>query len=111
MKCSIKYSPIALRDLDRVKSEVFEASKDQNITSRYMNDLLDKIEAKRDFPLSGSPLYYKNLFTGYYIVIFKSYLAFYRFDNNTIYVDRILYGKSDYIRTLRLPNEDTETDS
>ena len=108
MKCSIKYSPTALRDLNRVMNEVFEASKDHNITSKYINDLLDKIEAKRDFPLSGAPLYYENLFTGYYFVVFKSYLAFYRFENKTMYVDRILYGKSDYMRTLKMPQEDTE---
>ena len=100
MKYKVKYSKSAIRDLDRVWSEIFEASKNQNITIKYIDDLMNKIEEKADYPKSGSPLYYENGFTGYYYVVFKAYLAFYRIENNSMLVDRVLLGKSDYMRIL-----------
>ena len=89
-------------DLDRVWSEVYEASKDYDIAAQYVNELMDKVEAKAEHPKSGAPLYYEDSFTGYYFVVFKSYLAFYRLENGVILVDRILFGRSDYLKVLRL---------
>ncbi|MCR4880074.1 MAG: type II toxin-antitoxin system RelE/ParE family toxin [Bacilli bacterium] len=102
MSYQIKYSPIALDDLDRAFYEVYQASFDTIIAREYINDLLDKIEGKVDFPESGSPLIYDNIFTGYRYVVFKSYIAFYYVEKNTIFVDRVLYAKSDYIKKLKL---------
>ena len=81
---------------------MFEASKDIEITERYIEELLDKVEKKSDYPESGSPLYYENTFTGYYFVVFKAYLVFYRLEKETMLVDRILFGKSDYMRILNV---------
>ena len=106
MKYVIKYSPTALRDLDRVWREVLDASNDFEITQKYMNELIEKIEAKADYPRSGSPLYYENGFTGYYFVTYKVYIAFYRLDKNEILVDRVLYGASDYMRKLNFRTEE-----
>lgn len=105
MKYSVKYSKIALRDLERVWSEVIAASKDYNVTAQYMDDFMDKIEAKADFPESGTPLYYEDSFTGYYYVVFKAYIAFYRLEDKAIYVDRVLLGTSDYMRRLGIFKE------
>ncbi len=102
MKYKVKYSKSAIRDLERVWAEVFKASKNQKITIKYLDDLMNKIEAKADYPKSGSPLYYENGFTGYYYVVFKAYLAFYRIENNSMLVDRVLLGKIDYMRVLHL---------
>ena len=102
MSYQVEYSKAAIRDLDRVWAEVFEASKDIEITERYIEELLDKVEKKSDYPKSGAPLYYENTFTGYYFIVFKAYLAFYRLEKETMLVDRVLFGKSDYMRILRL---------
>lgn len=102
MSYQVEYSKAAIRDLDRVWTEVFEACKDLEITEKYIKELLDKVEKKSDYPKSGSPLYYENTFTGYYFVVFKAYLAFYRLEKDTILVDRVLFGKSDYLRKLHL---------
>ncbi|MBR3277218.1 MAG: type II toxin-antitoxin system RelE/ParE family toxin [Eubacterium sp.] len=106
MKYTVVYSPEALKDLDRVWDEVFTASADITVTGRYLDDLLDKVDEKSAFPFSGKPLYYQDSFTGYYMIIFKAYLVFYRLDGHTLFVDRVLYGKSDYLRFLNLPTED-----
>ena len=97
---TIEYSPIAIRDLDRVWAEVCEASKDGAIAVRYIDELMDRISEKQDFPKSGSPLYYEGSFTGYYFIVFKAYMAFYHIREERILVDRIVFGKSDYMRTI-----------
>lgn len=43
-----------------------------------------------------------DLFTGYHYVVFKAYISFYRIDGERILVDRVLYGKSEYLRKLGL---------
>lgn len=69
---------------------------------------MDKVAAKEDQLKSGSPLYYEDSFTGYYFVVFKSYMVFYRLEDNIILGDRVLYGKSDYMRCLHI-NSDYES--
>ncbi len=102
MRNNVVYSKVALRDLDRVWSEVYEASLSSDVTDKYINDLLDKVEDKAAFPRPGSPLYYEDGFTGYYYIVFKAYLIFYRVNGNTMFVDRVLFGRSDYMRNLHL---------
>ncbi len=102
MRYRIQYSKAAIRDLDRIWMEVFDASKDYDITEQYITDLMDKVETKSDYPESGSPLYYEDSFTGYYFIVFKAYIAFCRVENDKLLVDRVLYGQSDYIRKLHL---------
>ena len=102
MKYKVQYSKAAIRDLDRVWADVFEASKNYDITEKYIDDLMDKVEAKADYPESGSPLYYQDRFTGYCFVVFKAYLAFYRLEGDVMLIDRVLFGKSDYMRCLHL---------
>ena len=102
MKYKVRYSRQAIRDLDRVWAEVYEASKSAETAEQYVTDLLDRVEDKADFPKSGSPLYYQDSFTGYYFVVFKAYLAFYRLENDVLLIDRVLFDRSDYMRCLHL---------
>lgn len=102
MKCHVEYSRVAIQDLDRVWNEVFEASKDYDTTRKYLDGLMDTVEAKADYPKSGAPLYYEDSFTGYYFVAFKAYLAFYRIEDDQLLVDRVLFAASDYLRHLHL---------
>ena len=100
MKYMVEYSKAAILDLDRVWNEIFMASKSQETTLSYIDGIIDCVEKISDFPRSGSPLYYENSFTGYYFVFFKAYMAFYRLEGKVLYVDRVLFAKSDYMRTL-----------
>ena len=100
MSYRIEYSQAAIRDLDRVWNEVYEASKEADIATRYVDGLMDCVAEKRAFPKSGAPLYYENRFTGYYCVVFKAYMAFYRIVEERILVDRVVFGRSDYMRII-----------
>lgn len=99
------YSPLAERDLEHIQDEVFEACRDAETTQRYMDGMMNKIEAKAIYPRSGTPQYWFDRFTGYYYVVFKAYIAFYYLVDDGIRIERILHGKRDYMRKLvpRMP--------
>lgn len=101
-KYEVVYSQEAIRDLDDVWEQVAMASKNQDITEKYLDELQDAIEAMATHPKTGIPLYYADIFTGYYHINFKEYMSFYRIEESKMFVDRILYAKMDYIRRLGL---------
>ncbi len=70
-KYRIRYTPEAMRDMDAVWDGVYEASKEADVADGYVNDFIDEMEKKKKFPLSGIPLVYRGLFTGFYAVNFK----------------------------------------
>ena len=96
----IDYSPEAIRDMDAIFDDILMVSCDLDITHRYLDDLQDKIESMVKHPKTGTPLYDEELFTGYYSVRFKEYLAFYRLEGTMMYVDRVLQRKRDYMSIL-----------
>ena len=64
----IEYSPIAVRDLERVWAEVFEASASEETATKF--------------------------------VTCKSSMVFYKVETDRMLVSRVVYGKSDYMRTI-----------
>ena len=54
----IEYSPEAVRDLDDVFADVLTASKDIEITHKYLEELQDRIDSMVKRPETGTPLYY-----------------------------------------------------
>ena len=100
MKYKIRYTPVAQKDMDAVWDGVLEASASYDIADKYVEEFSDKIAAKKDYPESGIPLYYRGLFTGFYSVNFKAYKAFYRINDGYIEVIRVLLAKMEYMKIL-----------
>lgn len=100
MNYDLVYSPMSLKDLDRIWMEVWEASGDLDTADQYIEDLRMAIRKKQKYPKTGMPLIYLGEFSGIYYLPFKAYLAFYRIRNTTVEVGRILFAKSDYMKTL-----------
>lgn len=99
-KYKIRYTPEAMRDMDEVWDGVYEASKESEVADRYVDDFISEIRKKKQLPLSGIPLVYRGLFTGFYAVNFKKYKAFYRLFDNYMEVIRIIAEKRDYMKVL-----------
>ena len=100
MKYQIRYAPEALRDMDAVWDGVVQASGSYDLADQYVTEFANAIAGKKAFPLSGIPLYYRGLFTGYYSVNYKAYKAFYRVRDGYVEVARILMMQQDYMNTL-----------
>ena len=72
MPGKVEYSPRAIRDLDEIW------------------DYIDKNLGNTDAAESG-----------YRFIVYKHYMAFYRLKpDDTLYVDRIVYGRRDYMSLL-----------
>jgi plasmid stabilization system protein ParE len=76
-----------------------------------INKIQDKIDALADFPLIGAQLSsIYDIATDYRFLVCGRYLAFYRPQDTVVLIDRILYGRRDYLAILfgNLPQDETE---
>ena len=101
----IRITPNAHNDMENIWLDVLNASKDYDTADKYVNDFMNEIISKKKAPKTGTPVYHRGLFSGFYFIIFKAYLAFYRINYEYMEVIRILPSKSDYLQTLFGANE------
>ncbi len=94
-------SPEAKQDLLEIK-EYISNELDSPIAAKNVTDkIIKQISTLSDFPKIGTMLSsIINMETGYRFLVCGSYTAFYRYIDNTVFVDRILYGKRDFMRIL-----------
>ena len=94
-------SPLASDDLlsikEYIENELYSPAAAKNTLAKITKSLRLLI----DFPLSGSSLSNITDFeTDYRFTVIGNYISFYRYINDTVFVDRILYAKRDYIKIL-----------
>ena len=66
-----------------------------------MDNILDNIEKLREFSKMGTPLSsVTEIESDYRFLICGNYLVFYRVNGTEVSIDRILYGRRDYLRIL-----------
>ena len=103
MKHNINYSPKALQDLDEIWDYISKELSNPDAAEHVVTAILDAVDVLGEFPESGAPLEpHINLDSPYRFVTAENYIAFYRFEDNTVYVDRILYQKRNYAKLLSL---------
>ncbi|MDR1101132.1 MAG: type II toxin-antitoxin system RelE/ParE family toxin [Clostridiales bacterium] len=99
----IRYSPEALRDLEKICDYISEQLKNPTAALNTVNAIQDKIDKLADFPLLGKPssaIYYDVDMDDYRFLVCLNYLAFYRVEGDNVHIDRIMYGRRDYITIL-----------
>ena len=97
----IVYSPKARNDLDEIWTYISEKLLNPSAAEATVNGILDTIDMLQAQAEIGKPLYFSSdLFSGYRFLVYKNYLAFYRTSEDTVYIDRIIYGKRDYMRLI-----------
>lgn len=97
----IHYSPTALNDLDEIWTYISHNLCSPIAAQNTIDGIMDAVDMLTEQPEMGAPLYFvSGLNSGYRYVIHGNYMAFYRTNRTDVYVDRVLYGKSDYIRVL-----------
>lgn len=104
----IKFSPAAVKDLQETKTYIVEELCNEQAALGVMARILKCIHQLEAFPLSGAPLSGVVGFdTDYRFLVCGNYTVFYRFENHTVFITRVLYGRRDFIRILfgDLPDE------
>ena len=97
----LKISPEAKNDLAEIKSYISKDLCDYRAAENLVSKIVNKISGLSEYPGIGAPLSsVVDINTDYRFLICASYLIFYRFEDEIVFVSRILHGKRDYARIL-----------
>lgn len=97
----LHYSPEVLNDLDEIWTYIFEELQNPSAAQKTVDGILDIIEKLKEFSEMGPELSsVTDVESGYRFRVCGNYLAFYRVTGAEVSIDRILYGRRDYLRIL-----------
>jgi len=98
---NVVMSPESERDLERIGDYIVIQLKSPKTALNTIREIKARINQLEEFPLIGTPLSaIVAVDTDYRFLGCGSYLAFYRFKNDTILIDRILHGRQNYVAVL-----------
>jgi plasmid stabilization system protein ParE len=94
-------SPEAQCDLETIKAYISNELANPIAARNVVSRITKSLKSLKDMPDIGPKLSSKiSVETGYRFLVSGKYLAFYRHENTTVFVDRILYGGRDYVSIL-----------
>jgi addiction module RelE/StbE family toxin len=92
---------MAQKDLLEIKDYIAEELDNPASALKVISKILESMINLKKFPMLGSDLSPKiYISTDYRYLISGNYIVFYRIENQYISVDRILYGKRDYLKII-----------
>ena len=110
MKNKIHYSSESRRDLDDIWDYIVSVLQNRSAAERVIDRIMDAVDPLKNFVKMGTPLSsIADIGTDYRFLVSGNYMVFYRVQGNDVYIDRVLYGRSDYMSVLfqDLLREDT----
>ena len=97
----LRYSPEALNDLETIWSYIHDELQNPAAAQKTVSGILDTIEKLRDFPEIGALISaITDIDSDYRYLVYGKYISFYRIEGPAVIIDRILYGRRDYLRVL-----------
>ncbi len=101
MKNKIHYSPESRRDLDDIWDYIVSDLQNRSAAEHVINRIMDAVDQLKSFTEMGTPLSsIADLGTDYRFIVSGNYMVFYRVQGSDVYIDRVLYGRSDYMSVL-----------
>ena len=101
MKNKLYYAPRALRDLDDIWDYIASDLSNTHAAMDITTEIMDSVDRLGDFAEMGAPLAsIVDIESDYRFLVVKDYLVFYRTSGDHVYIDRVLYGRRDYLRIL-----------
>ena len=107
---NVVMSPEAESDLERIGDYIARQSGSPKTALSIILKIRTRIDELKEFPLIGKQL--SSIIaadTDYRFLGCGSYLAFYRYHNGEVLIDRILHGRQDYITILLRDMTDNDT--
>lgn len=105
----IRLSPASQADLEEIKAYIAEELENPGAALAVVGRLTKSMRFLQTHALAGAPLSsVADVESDYRFLVSGNYLIFYRAYENTVYVDRVLYGRRDYLRVLFGNTETTE---
>ena len=94
-------SPEAQDDLSEIKAYIAEDLENPQAALSTVTKITKTIRMLQEHALIGAPLSATaDVNCDYRYLVSGSYMVFYRVQGSNVYVDRILYGRSDYMSAL-----------
>ena len=94
-------SPAAQDDLEQIKTYISGELENPSAAVSTLRKITNSIRMLQNHALAGAPLSsVANVESDYRFLVSGNYLTFYRVSHGNVYVDRILYGRRDYLRIL-----------
>ena len=110
MRNSIHYTASSRRDLDDIWNYIVAELKNRAAAGRVIDRIMDMIDQLENFAEMGTPLSsVADTQTDHRFLVSGNYMVFYRVSGRDVYIDRVLYGRSNYMRLLfeELPGEES----
>ncbi len=97
----IVFSPEAVADLQQTKKDITDDLQNEQAANNTLKKILNSISILEKFPQSGTSLAaIVDFDTDYRYLVCGNYTAFYRYENDKIFIIRVLYARRDYMRIL-----------
>ena len=97
----IKLSPEAKKDLKETGAYITNELHNSKAAGATVSRIMKRLRSLADFPEIGAPLSSKVHYeTDLRFLVCGNYTAFYQYENNLVYVVRILYGGRDFTQIL-----------
>ena len=108
---NLHLSAAAQEDMAEIKAYISEELQNPSAALSTVKKITDGIRILRNHAMSGALLSsVANVESDYRFLVCGNYLTFYRVYGSNVYVDRVLYGRRDYLRILfgDMPDEANE---
>ncbi len=103
---TIKLSPKAVKDLKEIKEYISTELSNEIAANNTVKMIMSKIKLLETSPIIGIKLTnIVSIETDYRFIVCGNYIAFYRYDEDYIYIVRVIYGKRNYMEILFNNNE------
>lgn len=96
----IVFSPEAKHDLTTTGDYIACKLRNKTAAQHLIARIQTAVMSLEHFPESGTPLSFSGPNIVYRYLICGSYMIFYHISENTVHIDRILYGRRDYLAIL-----------
>ena len=97
----IELSPQAIEDLKDIKTYIEEELQNEIAAKNTVRKIIETYEDLAKHPNAGIPVQrYVSFPTDYKFVLANNYSVFYRTEDNTVKIIRILYSRMDFLNVL-----------
>lgn len=109
MEIKIHFTAESSRDMESIREHITTTLGNPSAAEQVADKIISAVERLRIFPEMGAPLYYdEQLEVQDRFLVSGSYMIFYEMIESDVYINRILYGRRNYLKILFPEKEKTE---
>ena len=87
--------------MDDIWDYIVSELQNRSAAGCVIDRIMDAVDSLKNFAEMGTPLSsVADVGTDYRFLVSGNYMVFYRVQSNDVYIDRVLYGRSDYMSVL-----------